>query len=307
MKELRTAILSHSKDLDGVLSAVIAERYISARKEKAPDVFLCDYGDIPKEFDHKNYDEIYVLDFSDHDLFTNDLTRGKIFWIDHHASEINKGYHVKQYTMDGVAACRLVFQFFTNINYAFVSKEDYVNRKVVEPAMVTLAGEYDIWDLDSPYARVFNFGIQDISLKNVGNIFTTTFSASLNHKEKDGDDLTSIQYQSMILSSIIRIGESVVEYLSNTSKRIGDYEVKRVYGVNLAIFNTHIKSSLIHTLKPEEDGMMVYSIKDGIVSASLYTERDVDVSRIAIANGGGGHKKACGFKMPVAEFFKWLY
>jgi phosphoesterase RecJ-like protein len=37
---------------------------------------------------------------------------------------------------------------------------------------------------------------------------------------------------------------------------------------------------------------------DGPVKVSMRTKGDIDVAVIAIANGGGGHKNAAGFKSP---------
>ena len=43
-----------------------------------------------------------------------------------------------------------------------------------------------------------------------------------------------------------------------------------------------------------------YQQADGMFRVSLYTDRnDVDVSEIAKAYGGGGHKKAAGFRVDV--------
>lgn len=298
------AILSHKADLDGILSAVIANNYIKARYDD-PDIFLCDYGDIPKEFNHENYDTIYVLDFSDEELFKNPKIKNKIIWIDHHQSAINKKYDVNQYCIDGVAACRLTFQFFTNIDYSFLSKDDYVKRNVAEPAFVTLAGEYDIWDLTSTLAKPLNFGIQKLTMENVASILKQTSTLYLS--EDKSKDLYNISFGPNTLLDLIKSGQSVIEYISQTSKRIGNTKRFKQGGITFAVFNTHIKSSLIHELEPDEDALMVYCIKEDESHVSMYTSRDhVDVSKIATMFGGGGHKKAAGFKMKISEFFNLI-
>jgi nanoRNase/pAp phosphatase (c-di-AMP/oligoRNAs hydrolase) len=40
---------------------------------------------------------------------------------------------------------------------------------------------------------------------------------------------------------------------------------------------------------------------DGIIQFSLRSKGDVDVSKIALVYGGGGHKNAAGFQLPLAE------
>ena len=51
---------------------------------------------------------------------------------------------------------------------------------------------------------------------------------------------------------------------------------------------------------------LVYRIQGRQVDASIYSIGDVDVSAIARALGGGGHKNASGFSVPlqrwIAEF-----
>ena len=301
----KIAVLSHKADLDGILSAVIANNYIKARYDD-PDIFLCDYGDIPKEFNHENYDTIYVLDFSDEELFTNPKIKNKIIWIDHHQSAINKKYDVNQYCIDKVAACRLVFQFFTNIDYSFLTKDDYIKREVAEPALVTLAGEHDIWDENSPLAHKFNFGIQELSISNVEDLLKNTSSVFLTkNKEEDIFTIRKLGDNARrVFDNILIKGSGVIEFISQTSKCIGNTKRFKQGGIIFAVFNTHIKSSLIHELEPDEDALMIYSIKNNRVYCSLRTSRDnVDVSKIAIMFGGGGHKKAARFEMEISKFF----
>ena len=41
--------------------------------------------------------------------------------------------------------------------------------------------------------------------------------------------------------------------------------------------------------------MSVFSYDGHKYTVSVYTEKDIDVSKIAVKHGGGGHKKAAGF------------
>lgn len=47
-------------------------------------------------------------------------------------------------------------------------------------------------------------------------------------------------------------------------------------------------------------GVGYFERGDGIMQFSLRSRNDVDVSRIATLLGGGGHKNAAGFQLPVA-------
>jgi len=81
------------------------------------------------------------------------------------------GYKFKGYRIDGVAACRLAWQYLkekdpqwvTHLN-GFPKKEDFIERRVIEPIAVRLAGEYDIWDKRDPNAELFQHGLRSKEL-----------------------------------------------------------------------------------------------------------------------------------------------
>ena len=57
-------------------------------------------------------------------------------------------------------------------------------------------------------------------------------------------------------------------------------------------------SNFLNTLKDAKIIMVLYELSDGRIKGSLRTTRhDVDVSKIAMCLGGGGHKKAAGFEI----------
>ena len=48
---------------------------------------------------------------------------------------------------------------------------------------------------------------------------------------------------------------------------------------------------------------LVYRVEGAEVYATLYSIGDVDVSRVAVGYGGGGHRNAAGFHVSLAQ---WL-
>lgn len=147
---MNTYVIHHSADFDGIFCREIARKFL-------PDSELIgwDYGDpvpeIPKDA------KLYMLDISigNSGLTNNDGLMGhpNLIWIDHHKSAIEKfGNDIPGYRIDGVAACRLAWQWFMHCalpdhdGHELPSKSDYVDRRVFEPLAVLLAGEYDVWD-----------------------------------------------------------------------------------------------------------------------------------------------------------------
>ncbi len=299
---MKAAVLFHRADLDGVLSGVIANFYLSLRFETV-DLFGCDYYDKLYWEDYAHYDQVYVIDFSNDDLFNSPIAN-KIIWIDHHISAIEKYRPLKlnQFCIDGVAACRLALQFFTNINYSFLTRDDFFHRSIVEPLFVALAGEYDIWDLTSPAARPLNFGIADISIRNIEFIFKSTKSILTNSEPKNTDEsrLEELDeakqiggWESKLLSKAITKGYGVIDYINSTSSRVFVNNII-IDGMKGRVFNTSIFSSLIHTLQDYEDFIMVWAHLHGTTVKVCFYSDKIDCYKIAQKYGGGGHRGAAG-------------
>lgn len=299
---MKAAVLYHKADLDGVLSGVIANFYLSLRYEEVKCIGSDYHLKINLE-ELKGYDQIYVIDFSNDDLFKSELAN-KIIWIDHHVSAIEKYRELKlnQWCIDGVAACRLALQFFRNLNYSFLTKADFFHRQVEEHLLVALAGECDIWDLTSPCAMPLNFGIADISFENVNSIYKSTKNILTNGESKNSDEsrLEELNeakqiegWESSVIYNAIQRGKGVIDYINSTSTRVPPNHIL-LDGKVGRVFNTSIKSSLIHTLQPEEDFIMVwYHLGKNRVTISFYSDK-VDCYKLAQQFGGGGHKGAAG-------------
>lgn len=294
---MNTLVMYHSKDLDGLLSGAIANFYITKRANPTDYVELIgvDYGESKiRGIDYKKFDTIYVIDFSDDWLFNSDHSN-KIIWIDHHITAINKKYPIMQFCINDVAACRLTLQFFSNIDYAFLEKETFKERRVVEPLFVTLAGEHDVWDHKNIHSKHISFGASSpLSFPFISHIFENTkHILTEQDPESDFDKIDSNELLSLIYSK----GEGVLSFIQRTQNDICGVPIK-LNGLTGRSFNTHIRSSLIYEIK-DEDFIMIWNYDGGThVKVSLYSEQK-DVSIIASMFNGGGHKKACGFKLPI--------
>lgn len=314
----KTLILHHSADLDGILSGVIANYYLSHRKDDDNDIIVhhgADYGDnldihyklpngeyIPLSY----FDEIYVLDFSDKWLFESEHSN-KIIWIDHHIHAINdrakNQYRLKDhYLINGVAACRLVQQYMTNLNNAFLDAQSYINREVTEPFMVTLAGEYDIWDRKSMFAIPFNFGVCcNLSFDYVDFLYRETKSILSPYKEKSKEtDEELLINPNPRLKFIIECGKAVVDNIQRTSSILGGGVPIEINGMRGRAFNTHIRSYLTHILQGDDKFIMVWNYTGSSrIKCSFYCDEGTDVSVIARYFGGGGHVCACGCQIDI--------
>ena len=164
MKKQQTTAIYHRADYDGLFSAAVCAKFLPENTE-----FIgWDYGDPCIEFPDGT---VYLADLSP-DCFRSlpyDAQK-RLVWIDHHKSSIEKwdnqlGNPWVGYLIDGVAACRLCWQWFTyddkcnGLGWAKPNLEDYKERRVDEPLALTLAGEYDVWDLSDRRALSLQFGL----------------------------------------------------------------------------------------------------------------------------------------------------
>lgn len=212
------AIIYHDADFDGKLSNEVCRYWLSRIH---PDANIQSYGwdygrPVPTVFDGcggdaedgtptawEDYDQIYIVDLSVDELMARADIRDKIVWIDHHKSAIDKwvqqgdkkyGFQFSGYRIDGVAACRLCWQWFTagdDFPGRLPNKQEFIDRKVNEPLLIRLAGEYDIWDHRDPRAKELQFGLRQLHEFAVGSLAWLEFDGVKD--STDGDCSASLE------------------------------------------------------------------------------------------------------------------
>lgn len=286
----KTVVIYHKSDFDGIFCREIARKFL-------PDAELIgwEYGEptpnVPPVCD------LYILDLSVDEL----MDHGGLIWIDHHKTAIEKyPTTIPGYRIDGVAACRLAWQWFTQMaicrdsGMPLPTKQEFVDRRVTEPLAVRLAGEYDIWDKRDPRAELFQHGLRSRELTAalweviLGN--ETENSISVNVLLQGGEVL---QYAETRKNELIIANNGFTR----------QWEGLWFLCCNAGSYNSHLFTAGI---KPEHDGLLGFCLrKDGKWSVSLYGvpgKPDVDLAAIATKYGGGGHKQACGFKVDKLPF-----
>lgn len=288
---MKNVVIYHRADFDGIFCREIAKKFL-------PDAELLgwDYGDpTPDVTGMFGMDiTLYILDLSVPDL----MTHPKLIWIDHHKSAIETyPATIKGYRIDGVAACRLAWQWFLawkangrdergEWNGAIPGKSQFIEREVSEPEAVRLAGEYDIWDKRDPNAELFQHGLRsrDLTDEIWKSLFSDNGVFTISHLLESGK---AIQYAST------KSNESII-------KEIGfdlDFEGLKFLACNHARYNSHLFTA---GLRPDHDACFGFKWTGKEWSISLYHapgKEHHDLSLIAKKYGGGGHRGACGFRI----------
>lgn len=314
-------VIHHSADYDGIFSREIARKFLPT------DTTFIGWDFKDKPIQPIPEGTIYIIDLPVDAVFgfkftTADLSPSgmigaermqsflsRLIWIDHHRSSIR--FHpssIPGYRLEGVAACRLAWQWFTATtdqlaDMALPEKQTYVLREVDEPYAVTLAGEYDIWDhaKSNHDDEAFQFGLD--------SQFEGIHWDLLLH---DGAPASAY------ISKIVEAGKLAQQcYKTRDAKILTERSFMRKWkGLNFLILNTARASSGTFAAldKPEtgHDALMAFYYDGSIFHVSMYHaahRKDIDLSVIAVECGkdegmgrfgGGGHPGACGFK---SKFF----
>ena len=318
------AIIYHDADFDGKLSNEVCRFHL---KRLHPNANIHSYGwdygrPVPMPYIDEAktptmrwplFDAIYIVDLSVDELMSRPGLRHKIVWIDHHKSAIEKWdakfagdeRPFKGIRIDGVAACRLCWAYFTWDNgqehLPPLTKSVFVDREIKEPLLIQLAGEYDIWDHRDPDAKVLQFGLRALSDWDYRKLVDNEFMGAVTGARTCSDELVSA----------VMTGRSIKSYCD---KQNDEYSAAYSHtieweGLTFCALNVGQRgnSDLLNGgIEPEHDACFAwrYTGKDNRVMVSLYHisgKEHHDLSKIAVKYGGGGHKGACGFRITLRE------
>lgn len=310
---MNIVVIYHSADFDGLFCREIARKYFGDKAE----YIGWDYGDpIPArkwfnaETDGSPTTELYMLDISVDGL----MDYPGLVWIDHHASAMKKfSPDIRGWRIDGVAACRLAWNYFFTANRArnpmldecitLPTKQDFVDRKVDEPYAVRLAGEYDIWDKRNPDCDVFQQALRAQPL--TPELWTSLLDSRIHPDAK-------IQRSELTVRSLIPQGRAIQYSADEANASLMrdvafelNWEGLRFLAINKPRGNSRTFAAGV---RPEHDALLTFYWLRNKWRISLYGSPhrpDLDLSTIAVKYGGGGHKQACGFEctaLPFAPF-----
>jgi uncharacterized protein len=309
-------VIYHSADFDGIFCREIAKKFLG---ENDVQYIGWNFGD-PKISIELSPDrtfwtvqdgraigrtvQFYVMDLPVDKVFgivfaeysEHETLKKSLVWIDHHKSSIETHpTDILGYRIDGVAACRLAWQWFVPKAGGLPSKQDYLERNVIEPIAVRLAGEYDIWDHRGDGDLELQFGLRCIDLTPEG--WSTLLSLA-----GDGAGFAT---------NLIERGKIAMQYAKQTDASviksrgyITKWEGFAFLTLNSARFNS-LTFEAMDVLVTGHDALLGFCWNGKAWTVSLYHakhRKDIDLSQIAVKYGGGGHRGACGFTCDKLPF-----
>lgn len=269
----KIAILHHGSDMDGIFSGLLAKNLFQGYCEF--DLIPVEYGE---PFDYgllNSHNVIVITDFS-YDPETmmkiHAAKGGDFYWYDHHYKAIDDSVvysyaNINGSRCDGISAVKLVAMDCS-----------------INSPLVGLLNAYDIHDTRHVEyyntAKALNYYLNSrskIDLENIANDINVISEFSINN--------------------MIMCGRTVWDYELNRVKKMKPISIS-IQGENMLAYNGY-SSDLLEV--SGEERIAMFTVSTNHVTFSLRSKTS-DVSQIAIAMGGGGHKQACGFKLPLDEF-----
>lgn len=267
----------HSADLDGHCAGASVKNFL-----RDAELIGINYGDAFPWDTVKKEDTVYMVDFSLQPFEGMVKLNGlcDLIWIDHHKSAIEE-YAISLEAIagikeEGLGACALVWRWF---GYPV-------------PLSVRLLAEYDVWNHKDPSTLPFQYGLR-LEDTNPSNevLWHSLFDAG----------------QTEIDPIIIR-GETIIRYTNQENEKYiracafdTELDGLKCIAVNKMLTNSQLFDSVWDAEKYH--AMLTFGFRKGKWTVSLYsTRQDVDVSAIAKAHGGGGHKGAAGFQCNTLPF-----
>lgn len=280
-------IFYHKMDMDGKCSGAIAKIYFDELGEAS---YLYPYNydmRFPIEEINKEVDKIYFLDVSTNPYSIVDdlINEGYDVTIcDHHKSFIESGIPAKCSGNSYIekAGCELTWHYF------------FPNDPC--PEFVRLLGRYDMWDKynEDWETKILPF---QYSMKNR--------DSDLIHNFEIWRKLWTDRYEERLVVRIMDEGSVILDYQRRMHKNFlyayGFAAVLEDYpDLKLICMNSPGGNSMMFDNQWDEekyDAMFVWCQKADNIVCSLYTTKQIDLTKIACAYGGGGHAQACGFSI----------
>lgn len=311
-------VIHHSADFDGLFCREIAKRFFGDRA----DYIGWDYGQSLPELSPDGH-ELYMLDISVDGL----MDYPGLVWIDHHKSAMDKySPAIKGYRIDGVAACRLAYQWFFTATCArnpmidssqiLPMKGEFVARTVQEPLAVRLAGEYDIWDKRDPRVDLFQHGLRSRDLTNDWPALLSLGNPPTKEEKEAWDNMSmelAIEPDGTTVPGVVAgllAGGQVLQYSQTQANASLAQEVAfdlEWEGLKFLALNKPRANSMtfLAGLRPDHDACLSFYWLKNKWRLSFYHapgKEHHDLSKIAVKYGGGGHRGACGCEAKVLPF-----
>lgn len=318
---MKPLVIYHDNCADGFGAAFAAWLYLKDTAEYVP----MQYGFHVDDLDNLALDNniVYMVDFSwPKPLMDGLFERAKyVVWLDHHKTAfeayglIPNGSGeppIKQFGVLEQLLSRHEIILDNNRSGAMVAWE-YFHPNTEVPMLIKYIDDYDRWQFKIEGTKEFNKALWSYapwSFEWWDDLYTRE-----SYPETEAGSMVTFKQEG---AAILRAHDQNVRAVVKGSAReckISFHEsgigvVKQlVFREGLAAnCPPHLASDVGHQLanKSGTYGLLWHINKEGKCQCSLRSNGDYDVSAIAKNFGGGGHKNAAGFEVPIETILWWI-
>lgn len=254
-------------DMDGAGCAILIKKCF----DKVHTAYL-NYHEVDEylQENYKMYDKVIITDVSASIGVIEKLkNKCNLTLIDHHKTSENlKKFDFTIHEMDR-SATKLTYEWLVNAGHDI---KDY-------EGMVECINDYDIWLMQRADSLTMNILFTLIGIGRFVNRFIDNPS-----------DIFTAQ-EAMYLSIEKESQEKYILQASNSASFFRDNQGREAAVLFAERYNSELGNHLV-VVENLDYVIIINAQKEKI---SLRSRKDVDISEIAVANGGGGHKNASGF------------
>ena len=314
---MKPLVIYHANCTDGFGAAFAAWLRLGGEAEYLP----MEYGkNFLTEYAGSTIDrEIYILDFSfPREVMDALFQRAKrVVWLDHHASVFKDyGFSIDRVQTEEdlhIIQAPHVVTLDNNKSGALLAWE-YFHPGTEVPMLIQHIDDYDRWqfklegskELHAALASYKPWSFEQWDGFLVWENFRQEGKAILRaHNQNVQSALKQARLCALIPALINSADSYKAPWLWRTTQEYGDQCYVSGLAANAPAF---LASDLGHELanKSGTFGLVWSMAGDGQVHCSLRSNGEYDVSAIAKAFGGGGHRNAAGFSTNIETLMEWL-
>lgn len=286
----KKVLIYHHHDNDGYLAAATAYKHLITDPKNYIRFTVGKY-DSHIDFDLLKWaDEIYILDYS---LPKAVMERffDKIIWIDHHKPaminigllESSLGKEIRGIREIGKSGCLLTWEYFNN------------NSNKI-PRVTELVNDRDVWN--------WHFGDDTAAFHEASRMFSSSLTTWLALLSNDSQTEHEVERGKTLLSFI----RDIVDEYNKEFAWEATFEGHKAVIMN---GSSKISGELHKRLRenhPDAEFAVTFMMNKEQVSVGMYRQDHsaVDLSKIALKYGGGGHEGAAGFYIDYEGWCKLL-
>jgi oligoribonuclease NrnB/cAMP/cGMP phosphodiesterase (DHH superfamily) len=248
--------------------------------------------------------EVYIIDFSfDRKVMEWMFEKAKrVVWLDHHKTAFEMW--LKGTDFESCGTNRQAYETYGGKNKIVLHPDksgaylawEYFHPGTEVPMLIKHIDDYDRWQFKFDGTKAFNKALWSYAPWS----FEQWNNFIFDHFYTQGEAILRAHDQNV--QSVVK-GASRKCFITNEIKPLG-----WVHGL-AANCPPHLTSDVGHELANQSGtfGLCWTLSKEGMkAQCSLRSNGDYDVSAIAKVFGGGGHKNAAGFEVPLSTLIGWL-